>query len=128
MCPRLVEHAGDLLVDLRSRVKLGTLVLLADGEEIARRELRSPTRGVKRLLQGAIGRAAEQHEARISLPPGSHELVARLIRPDRESVEEGIRIELGARDTHSLRLVLGRALGKPVQWKAANASEEPGSE
>jgi hypothetical protein len=107
---------GNLRLLTRSLVNGGTLVVLVDGEEVYRRDLVHEERGVKWLFKRATGRAVYEFEDEITLSAGSHELVARLVRPNKPDRESAINLKLESAGVEVMQLLLGRSTKKGIVW------------
>jgi hypothetical protein len=107
---------GNLRLLTRSLVNGGTLVVLVDGEEVYRRDLVHEERGVKWLFKRATGRAVYEFEHEITLSAGSHELVARLVRPNKPDRESAINLKLESAGVEVMQLLLGRSTKKGIVW------------
>ena len=103
-----------LRLDARSSFSSGTLSLLVDGEEVYSHELAAEEGG---FFKKITGRSQEAFEAWIEIDPGKHEIVARVITADGTEFLESIVVDLEAGVQRELKLIAGRALGRPLSLK-----------
>jgi len=106
-----------LKLDAKSTLEAGRLSLLLDGQEVYSRRLSAPRSG-NRVVGKILGRNQESFEEWIQVPPGRHELAARVIS-DEAGAELGdsVVVELKAGETRTLKMVAGRSFGSPVSLK-----------
>jgi hypothetical protein len=100
-----------------SKVRRGTLLVVANEQEVFRHELALRTGGLKRIFSRFTGSAGENFEQRIPLPSGHQRLVARLIRPNKKDREMAIEFDLDPGDVRPLGLVVGIGSANPLIWK-----------
>jgi len=108
---------GEAYLDLEatSSVKDGTLTVLVDGAEVYSRELSTEDRNVKRFLKKVAGKVQESFDARIAIPSGPHEVVARVETARRSApYEEAVTVDLGPGESRRIRLVAGKTFGRPL--------------
>jgi hypothetical protein len=66
-----------------------------------------------------LGRNQETFEAWIKIPPGKHEVTARVTPGDAGAgAQSSVVVDLGRGEVRRLRLVAGRSLGAPLSLKA----------
>ena len=106
-----------LRLDAKSTLETGRLSLLLDGQEVYSRRLSAPRSG-NRVLGKMLGRNQETFEEWIQVPPGRHELAARVISEESGSeLGDSVVVDLKAGETKTLRMVAGRSFGSPVSLK-----------
>jgi serine/threonine protein kinase len=108
---------GKAYLDLEatSSVKDGKLTVLVDGSEVYSRELSTESRNVKRFFKKVSGKVQETFDARIAIPSGSHEVVARVHTARRAApYEEGVTVDLEPGESRKIRLIAGRTFGRAV--------------
>jgi len=108
---------GEAYLDLEatSSVKDGTLTVLVGGSEVYSRELSTEDRNVKRFFKKVAGNVQESFDARIAVPSGNHEVVARVETARRSApYEESVTVDLEPGESRKLRLVAGRTFGRPL--------------
>jgi hypothetical protein len=108
------------MLNARSRVKQGRMVLFVDGNEVFSRDLstekaeESGTLRKKKWFQ----RKEEAFETRIGIPPGRHEVMVRIIPEGKDAVyEDRTTIEVAAAQSLELELLAGKVVGPPVTIK-----------
>ncbi|MCI0659350.1 MAG: serine/threonine protein kinase [Acidobacteria bacterium] len=106
-----------LKLDARSTLETGRLSLLLDGQEVYSRQLSAPRTG-NRVLGKLLRRDQESFEDWIRVPPGRHELAARVISEEAgPQFGDSLVVDLKAGETRTLRMVAGRTFGTPVSLK-----------
>jgi tRNA A-37 threonylcarbamoyl transferase component Bud32 len=106
-----------LKLDARSTLETGRVSLLMDGQEIYSRQLSAPRSG-NRVLGKILGRDQESFEDWIQVPPGRHELAARVFSDDAgPDFHDSLVVDLKAGEIRTLKLVAGRSFGTPVSLK-----------
>ena len=106
-----------LQLDARRTLEEGRLSLLLDGQEIYSRQLSAPRTG-NRVLGKILGRDQESFEDWIKVPPGRHELDARVFAEDAgPDFHDSLVVDLKAGETRTLKMVAGRSFGTPVSLK-----------
>ncbi|HEV8376640.1 MAG TPA: serine/threonine-protein kinase [Candidatus Polarisedimenticolia bacterium] len=106
-----------LKLDAKSSIETGRLSLLVDGQEVYTRQLSAPRQG-NHVFGKLLGRDQETFQDWIKIPPGRHEVAARVLSegagPD---FRDSIVVELKAGETRTLRMSAGRSFGAPVSLK-----------
>lgn len=109
---------GLLVIDARSLVKDGTVRILVDGREVYHRRL-SSIDGEGAQPKKAFRRREEIFTVRLEVAPGAHTVAAQIFHAGKdEGNEDSTRVEVGARESAHLRLVVGRIVGASVSLKA----------
>jgi hypothetical protein len=100
-----------------SKLGEGTFILLVDGEQAYSRELIGDDGERRRRKR------IETFETTLPIPPGEHEIVARVVLNDvaRESLEQSVVLSLEADTTVGLRVVAGNKRGQPVSLSVDEA-------
>ena len=112
---------GKAYLDLEatSSVKDGKLTVLVDGSEVYSRELSTESRNVKRFFKKVAGNVQESFDARIAIPSGTREVMARVHTARRSApYEEVLTLDLEPGESRKIRLVAGRTLGRAVSLEA----------
>jgi tRNA A-37 threonylcarbamoyl transferase component Bud32 len=111
-------RAAYLQLDAKSGVAAGRLTVLVDGREVYGRDLAAPDPGAK-VFARMLGRNQESFEAWIKVPPGKHEVTARVTPGDSGAeAQSSVVVDLGRGEVRRLKLVAGRSLGAPLSLKA----------
>ena len=106
-----------LRLEGKSTVQAGRMSLTLDGEEVYSRRLSAPRRG-NAVVGKLLGRDQESFEDWIRVPPGKHEVSARIFPGDSGPVShDSIVVDLKAGEVRTLRMVAGRSVGSPVSLK-----------
>jgi len=106
-----------LKLDAKSTFETGRLSLLLDGQVVYTRQLSAPKTG-NRVLGKLLGRHQESFEEWIQVPPGRHELAARVFSEEAgPEFGDSLVVDLKAGETRTLRMVAGRTFGTPVSLK-----------
>jgi len=106
-----------LKLDAKSTFETGRLSLLLDGQVVYTRQLSAPKTG-NRVLGKLLGRNHESFEEWIQVPPGRHELAARVFSEEAgPEFGDSLVVDLKAGETRTLRMVAGRTFGTPVSLK-----------
>jgi hypothetical protein len=106
-----------LKLDARSTFETGRLSLLLDGQVVYTRQLAAPRAG-NRVLGKLLRRDQESFEEWIQVPPGRHELAARVFSEEAgPEFGDSLVVDLKAGETRTLRMVAGRTFGAPVSLK-----------
>ena len=107
-----VLDPAQLTIVTRSALKVGVLTLFVDGEEALTLDLASGGRIFKRLYKKALNRGTRSEGGVLDLPPGPHEILVRVTRPDKDRVREAsISIDLTEGESRGLEIVAGRMFG-----------------
>jgi len=108
---------ADLVLDVKSAVESGRLVIQLDGEEVYSRELSGP-RHKRNIFKKLMETNHETFEAWIEVPAGKHELVAEVI-PEGQThgYRDKIAIQLEPGETRRIRMVAGKAFGQALSVK-----------
>ena len=61
-----------------------------------------------------MNKAQQQSDESIEIPVGKHQLVARLVRPKKETAEARLRVDLTPGETRQLHVVMGKRFGSPL--------------
>jgi DNA-binding response OmpR family regulator len=118
--PPTSEVVLDAVIELsgRSAVKSGSLVLLVDGEAVFSRELTAEQKKLKRFFKKMIGTAAAPFEATIAIPPGTHEITARVFNHVKAlTYESSIEVAAEAGARIPLALSAGCSSSRPIVLK-----------
>ncbi len=106
-----------LRLEGKSTVPEGSVRLLVDGEEVYARELAGGSGGGG-LVNKVLRKNQETFEAWIEVQSGKREITARLEPEANDSVyTDTIVVDLEPNETKKLRMVAGRALGRPLSLK-----------
>ena len=106
-----------LRLDARNTLETGRLSLLLDGKEVYSRQLSAPRSG-NRVLGKLLKRDQESFEEWIQVPPGRHELEARVFSEEAGAeLGDSLVVELKAGETRTLRMMAGRTFGAPISLK-----------
>jgi tRNA A-37 threonylcarbamoyl transferase component Bud32 len=106
-----------LRLEAKSTVQAGRMSLTLDGEEVYSRRLSAPRSG-NAVVGKLLGRNQESFEDWIRIPPGKHEVAARVFSEDAgPDFRDSIVIDLKAGEVRTLRMVAGRSFGSPVSLK-----------
>jgi len=126
---REISEEVPALLEIRatSTIENGRLTLLVDGEEVRNRDLVARGR-TNRLLGWFTGRAGESFGERVSIAPGPHVVLARLVQADDSRVERSIEVLLGPGEIATHRLHLGPRRGEDLIWQTAAGADWHGSE
>ena len=104
-------------LDAKSGIESGTLTVLVDGAEVYQRELSAPhtKRGFfKKVLNPGL----ETFEAWIEIPPGKHEVVARVLPTGATSeYRDTIVVDLERGETRTIKLAAGKRFGSDLSLK-----------
>lgn len=107
-----VLDPAQITVVTRSALKVGVLALYVDGEEALTLDLASGGRIFKRLYKKALNRGTRNDGGVLDVPPGPHEILVRVTRPDKDRVREAsISVDLAEGESRSLEIVAGRMFG-----------------
>lgn len=106
-----------LRLEARSSIEAGSLSLRVDGREVYSRRLAAPSAG-SGAFDRILGRNQETFEGWIRIPPGRHEVAARVRAEGSGSpFQDSIVVDLKAGETRTLRMVAGRSFGTPVSLR-----------
>jgi tRNA A-37 threonylcarbamoyl transferase component Bud32 len=106
-----------LRLEGKSTVEAGRMSLTLDGEEVYSRQLSAPRKG-NAVVGKLLGRSQESFEDWIRIPPGKHEVAARIISEDSgPDFHDSIVVDLKAGEVRTLKMVAGRSFGSPVSLK-----------
>ena len=107
-----------LRLEAKSTVQAGRMSLTLDGEEVYSRRLSAPRSGKSAVVGKLLGRNQESFEDWIRIPPGKHEVAARVFSEDAgPDFHDSIVVDLKAGEVRTLRMVAGRSFGSPVSLK-----------
>jgi len=111
------KGVSHLMLDAKSGVESGTLIVLVDGAEVYQRELSAPRMG-RGLVKKVLKRDLETFEAWIEITPGKHEVVARVLPAESMSeYQDTIVVDLEAGETRRIKLAAGTRFGSDVSLK-----------
>ena len=97
---------------------MGTLTLTVDDEIVYTRDLSAPNPEDGFLKKVLLKRNNETFEAWLELPAGKHEIAAVIATGDESAdYRDAIVVDLEAGETRKLRMLAGRAYGKPLTLK-----------
>lgn len=122
--PAPLPPAAYLELHARSSVKRGTLTVVVDGREVYSTELADDEGGTKRFFKKIAGLPSQEFSERLAVGSGNHQVVARLVRSDKNEFESAVDVELEPGQVEALRLVVGRTIGQPVVWKVVDRARE----
>ena len=106
-----------LRLEAKSTVQEGRMSLTLDGEEVYSRRLSAPRSG-NAVVGKLLRRNHESFEDWIRIPPGKHEVAARVFSEDAgPDFHDSIVVDLKAGEVRTLRMVAGRSFGSPVSLK-----------
>jgi hypothetical protein len=106
-----------LRLEAKSTVPAGRMSLTLDGEEVYSRRLSAPRSG-NAVVGKFPGRNQESFEDWIRIPPGKHEVAARVFSEDAgPDFHDSIVVDLKAGEVRTLRMVAGRSFGSPVSLR-----------
>jgi hypothetical protein len=124
LAPGGAEASAWLVVDGRSKVEQGTLVVLLDEEEIYRRPLSARAVGPKVFRKRPLKVLQESFETRLEVPPGQHQVVARVVpQGETEGYERLALVDLDPGELLSLRLRIGRDAAESFTLSVARELE-----
>ncbi len=108
-------RGASLKLEAKSGLESGALILKVDGKPVFERRLAAPHQdGIDHLL----GRNQEAFEAWLKVPSGKHALEAE-VEPEGGGVtmRDLVVLDLAPGESRTLRLILKRGVGRPVQMK-----------
>jgi len=112
-----ILRPAHLKLEAKSTVQAGRMSLTLDGEEVYSRQLSAPRSG-NAVVGKILGRNQESFEDWIQIPPGRHEVAARVFSEEAgPDFHDSIVVDLKAGETRTLRMVAGRSFGSPVSLK-----------
>ena len=111
------KGVSHLMLDAKSGVESGTLIVLVDGAEVYQRELSAPRMG-RGLVKKVLKRDLETFEAWIEIAPGKHEVVAQVLPTGATSeYQDTIVVDLEAGETRRIKLVVGTRFGSGLSLR-----------
>jgi hypothetical protein len=103
---------AQLHVTVRSSVRDGRLLLLADGHEVFSTPLETAERGMSRAFNKVVGKATNGVDTLVEVPAGTRELTVRVYSEAKSRwFEERVGVDLAPGSARQVEVVAGRAIG-----------------
>jgi len=111
------EPESYLMLDAKSGVESGTLIVLVDGAEVYQRKLFAP-RMRRGLVKKVLNRDLETFEAWIEIAPGKHEVTAQVLPTGATSeYRDTVVVDIEAGETRRIKLAAGKRFGSDLSLK-----------